>query len=252
MGSHCWTPSKRRKAVVPEHHCRIQNQTSAETLFLGDGRDRDLLKVSIPMDKAGKPERCLRFTGPQWQLLNPNATEQARLDTEGCLDGWVYDKSVFSSSIVTKWDLVCERKLLVPITQTVFVGGQLAGSIVFGILSDRFGRRTMLQWSSLLAAIADTAIAFVPTFAAYVIFRFFLGIALIGTNLTRFCLTVEWTPIEKQVLLHTCNMYVFTALPESARWLITHNKFLMALKALQKVAWINGHKEQGRTLTPEV
>ncbi|XP_043829242.1 solute carrier family 22 member 12-like [Dromiciops gliroides] len=87
-------------AVVPEHHCRLQNQTSVEAPFLGDGSNTDLLNVSIPMDKHGKPETCLRFTELQWQLLNPNATEQTRLDTEDCLDGWVYDKSVFSSSIV--------------------------------------------------------------------------------------------------------------------------------------------------------
>ncbi|XP_074132086.1 solute carrier family 22 member 20-like [Sminthopsis crassicaudata] len=145
----------------------------------------------------------------------------------------------------------------------------------------------MLLWSSLLITIAVTCVAFVPTFTAYVIFRFFLGVALAGSNFTRICLAVEWTPIEKRVLVHTCNMYAFTfgqillagwaylipewrwlqfstsasygivllfslVVPESARWLITHNKLHMALKALQKVAWINGHKEQGRTLTPEI
>ncbi|XP_036618575.1 solute carrier family 22 member 20-like [Trichosurus vulpecula] len=286
-------------AVVPEHHCRLQNQTSAKSPFLGDGRDRDLLQVSIPMDKSGKPETCLRFTEPQWQFLNPNGTEQASLDTEDCLDGWVYDKSVFSSSIVIEWDLVCERKSLPSIAQAIYVGGQQAGSVVFGILSDRFGRRTVLLWSSLMAMIAGACAAFVPTFAGYVLFRFLTGAGLIGIILTRNCLTLEWTPPEKRILVTTCNAYAFPlgaillsgwaylvrewrwlqfstsvsfgislllalyvdrtanalssqALPESARWLITHNNLQAAVKTLQKVAWINGQKEQGSNLTPEV
>ncbi|XP_078004549.1 solute carrier family 22 member 20-like [Phascolarctos cinereus] len=272
--------------VIPEHHCRLQNQTSAVSAFRGDGRDRDLLKVSIPMDKRGKPETCLRFTEPQWQLLNPNATEQARLDTEHCLDGWVYDKSVSSSSIVAEWDLVCEQKLLIYICVAIFAGGHLAGSVVFGILSDRFGRRTMLLWSSLMAMISGTCEAFVPTFTGHVIFKFFTGAAVVGVFTTRNCLTLEWTPPERRIHVNTYNIYSSSlgqilmsgwaylvrdwhwlqfsasasfviallfalALPESARWQITHNKLHMAMKTLQKVAWINGQKEQGRKLTPE-
>ncbi|XP_036618602.1 solute carrier family 22 member 20-like [Trichosurus vulpecula] len=286
-------------AVVPEHHCRLQNQTSAKSPFLGDGRDRDLLQVSIPMDKSGKPETCLRFTEPQWQFLNPNGTEQASLDTEDCLDGWVYDKSVFSSSIVIEWDLVCERKSLASAAQAIFVGGQQAGNVILGILSDRFGRRTVLLWSSLMAMISGMCEAFAPTFVVYVLFRFLTGVAAAGIHLTRNCLTLEWTPPDKRIHVITCNVSAFPlgvillsglaylvrewrwlqfstsvsfgislllalyvdrtantlssqALPESARWLITHNKLQAAVKTLQKVAWINGQKEQGSNLTPEV
>ncbi|XP_043827341.1 solute carrier family 22 member 20-like [Dromiciops gliroides] len=282
----CQTYLENFTAVVPEHHCRLQNQTNVEAPFLGDGRDSDLLKVSIPMDKHGKPETCLRFTELQWQLLNPNATEQTRLVTEDCLDGWVYDKSELSSSIVTEWDLVCGQKSLKSITRTIYVGGFQIGSVAWGILSDRFGRRTVLRWASLLAIIAGTCTAFMPTFAAYATTRFLTGAALSGIYHTRNCLTLEWTPTERRILVNTCNSYAFTfghmilagwaylvrdwrrlqfsisgsfgivllfslALPESACWLITHNKLDAAVKTLQKVAWINGHKEQGRKLTLE-
>ncbi|XP_044536488.1 solute carrier family 22 member 20-like [Gracilinanus agilis] len=271
---------------IPQHHCRIQNQTSAESLFSRDGRHGDLLRVSIPMDKAGKPEMCLRFTEPQWQLLNANVTEEARLATEDCLDGWVYDKSVFLSTIVTEWDLVCGQKLLKSTALIMLSAGQLAGSLVFGILSDRFGRRTILMCTTLMVTITGTCAAFVPTFAAYAILRFLTAAALIGANITKNCLTLEWTPIERRVLVNASNVYAYSlgqillaawaylvrdwrwlqfstsvsygiiflfsmALPESARWLISHNKLHMAVKTLQKVAWINGQKEEGRKLTPD-
>ncbi|XP_031799500.1 solute carrier family 22 member 20-like, partial [Sarcophilus harrisii] len=241
----------------------------------------------IPMDKEGKPERCLRFTEPQWHLLNANSTEEVRLDTEDCLDGWVYDKNIFLSSIVIEWDLVCSQKSLKSIIQTTFMGGQQVGSIIFGILSDRFGRRTVLRWSSLIITIAGTCAAFVPTFAGYAIFVFLSGVSCIAIIITSTCLALEWTPLKTRMIVHSCNTCAFSVgqiilsgwaylirewrwlqfsisisygiiflcslfLQESACWLSIHNKLPVAVKNLQKVAGINGRKEQGRKLTPEV
>ncbi|XP_044537963.1 solute carrier family 22 member 20-like [Gracilinanus agilis] len=272
---------------VPEHHCRLQNQTGTDAPYLGGDSYGDLLKVSIPIDKRGKPETCLRFTEPQWQLLNPNDTEEVTADTEDCLDGWVYDKSVFLTSIVTEWDLVCGQKPLKSIVQTIYMGGQQAGSIVFGILSDRYGRRTTLLWSSLMATVVGCCASFMPTYAGYVIFLFLNGAALTGITITCLCLTIEWTLPKSLMIVHTGHSYAFSAgqillpgwaylvrewrwlqfstsvsfgiiflytlvLPESACWLITHNKLHVAVKTLQKVARINGQKEEGRKLTREV
>uniref|UniRef100_G3VU36 Major facilitator superfamily (MFS) profile domain-containing protein n=1 Tax=Sarcophilus harrisii TaxID=9305 RepID=G3VU36_SARHA len=272
-------------AGVPEHYCQFLNQTGAESLYLGGDRSGDLLKASIPMDKGGKPERCLRFTEPQWHLLNANSTEELKLDTEDCLDGWVYDKSIFLSSIVIEWDLVCGRKPLKPLIQTIFMGGQQVGSVFFGILSDRFGRRTVLRWSSLLATIIGTCVAFAPTFNSYAVLIFFIGAVIAGINLS----SLEWAPLKNRMIVHNGITFSFSAgqillpgwaylvrewrwlqfstlisfgiilfgtswwfLQESVCWLATHNKLPLAVKSLQKVAWINGHKEKGRKLTPEV
>ncbi|XP_001379831.4 solute carrier family 22 member 6-B-like [Monodelphis domestica] len=168
----------------------------------------------------------------------------------------------------------------------MYLAGQLLGSLVFGMLSDRFGRRKILMCTSLMIIITSTCVAFVPTFTAFVILRFFIGSVLMGANMAKNCLTLEWMPIERRVLAHACNTYAYSlgtvllsawaylirewrwlqfstsvaygitflfsmALPESARWLITHNKLHMAVKSLQKVAWINGQQEEGRKLTPE-
>lgn len=61
--------------------------------------------------------------------------------------------------------------------------------IPFGYFVLRFGRRTVLLWSSLMAMIAGACAAFVPTFAGYVLFRFLTGAGLIGIILTRNCLS---------------------------------------------------------------
>lgn len=82
-------------AAVPRHHCQgPTNHTVAATDNSGAW-----LRATVPLDRLGDPEPCRRFTEPQWALLSPNTSVQGAA-TEGCRDGWVYDRSVFPSTIV--------------------------------------------------------------------------------------------------------------------------------------------------------
>ncbi|XP_073208029.1 solute carrier family 22 member 6-B-like isoform X4 [Lepidochelys kempii] len=82
-------------AAVPRHWCYIPVGDNDTTEVTGD-----LLKIYVPMDDNQEPDRCLRFSTPQWQLLAPNGTSTNT--TEPCLDGWAYDRSVFNSTIITE------------------------------------------------------------------------------------------------------------------------------------------------------
>lgn len=53
-----------------------------------------------------------------------------------CSD-YEYDHSVFKETIVSQWDLVCDRQWLKNLTQTIFMLGILVGNMMFGHLSDR-------------------------------------------------------------------------------------------------------------------
>ncbi|XP_009988586.1 PREDICTED: solute carrier family 22 member 20-like [Tauraco erythrolophus] len=90
-------------AGVPEHHCRPRPTANEST---GDVP----LLVTIPSDGHRHPQRCHRYVEPQWHLLEVNGT--------------LYG------------DLVCESKTLRQVAQSIYMGGILLGSGLFGVLSD--------------------------------------------------------------------------------------------------------------------
>ncbi|XP_044540653.1 solute carrier family 22 member 8-like [Gracilinanus agilis] len=80
-------------AATPAHHCMPAPNASS-------------LASALPLGPNGEPDRCRRFTHPPlegplgpWNSTLPNGTWG---HTEPCLDGWVYDRAVFASTIVTE------------------------------------------------------------------------------------------------------------------------------------------------------
>lgn len=91
-------------AAIPGHHCQVRlTPNSSEypniTHPLGAGQ---LLRVSIPMDSKQRLEKCRRFTDAQWYLLNASVSRANQTETEACADGWLYDRTQFTSTIVSQ------------------------------------------------------------------------------------------------------------------------------------------------------
>ncbi|VTJ50939.1 Hypothetical predicted protein [Marmota monax] len=248
-----------------------------------------LLAVSVPRGPNQQPHQCLRFRQPQWQLLDPNATATSWSEaaTEPCVDGWVYDSSSFTSTTVTKWDLVCDSQFLKPVSQSIYLAGVLVGAAVCGHVSDRFGRKRVLTWNYLQTAVSGTVAAFAPTFPLYCLFRFLVAFAVAGIMMNSGSLLMEWTSARARPLVMTLNSVGFSFgqmlmaalaygvrdwsllqlaisvpfilsfvyswwLPESARWLLITGKLDWGLQELQRVAAINGKRAAGDALTMEV
>ncbi|ETE68732.1 Solute carrier family 22 member 6-B, partial [Ophiophagus hannah] len=205
-------------AGIPDHHCRVRlahNGTYAHTNWtqMPTGEEDPW---GIPKDASGQPEKCLRFVATEWPPLNTSAEvggNSTGMATEPCKDGWVYDRSIFTNTIIMEWDLVCNRKTRRQMAQSIYMGGVLAGALILGSLADRFGRKAILTWSYLQLAVSGVCTAFAPNYAAYCAFRWFA---------------------------------------ESARWLVLSGKADQAVDVLKKVAQLNGKKDEGEKLNTEV
>lgn len=272
--------------AVPAHRCWVPllDNSSATP----GARDPEaLLAVSIPPGPAQGPHPCRRFRQPQWQLLGANATATnwSEAAMEPCVDGWVYDRSTFTSTIVAQWDLVCDSQALRPMSQSIYLSGILVGAAMCGQAADRFGRRLMLTWNYLQVAVAGTVAAFAPTFPVYCLFRFLVAFAVAGVMMNTGTLLMEWT--SARVLAMTLNALGFSFgqvltgalaygvrdwawlqlvasipfflcflyswwLAESARWLLITGKLERGLQELRRVAAFNRKGGMGSALTMEV
>ncbi|CAI5797953.1 solute carrier family 22 member 6-B-like [Podarcis lilfordi] len=263
-------------AASPEHRCRLPSP--ANTSHHGH---------PLLLDQSVWPDRCHRFAVRLALDANGSLSQDRDPELEPCQDGWQYDRSTFTSTIVTEWDLVCHLQPLKSLAQSLFMGGVLVGAFIFGDLSDRFGRRLILIWSLLLVAVTGTGAAFSATFATYCIFRFLSGVGISGFLLNYVCLSLEWVPTKHRATVVATQSYSSTAgqvllaglayglrdwrwlqlaisapffvffayswwLPESARWLLMNNEREAALHNLKRVAKINGKAATGEAVVLEM
>ncbi|XP_057704777.1 solute carrier family 22 member 7-like [Corythoichthys intestinalis] len=149
-------------AAVPSHRCRIGPWDSSADL--------------------GDETSC--------QILAAN--DSGETPTTGCRYGWIYDNSTFSSTIATEWDLVCDWKHLPQTTNTIFFLGLTLGSVVFGVLSDNYGRKWSLLISYVLSLTFGLASASAKSYVVFAVLRFLSGAALAGLSLISITLCVEW------------------------------------------------------------
>ncbi|XP_041808603.1 solute carrier family 22 member 6 [Chelmon rostratus] len=274
---------------IPAHHCNLPANHTLYNLSHLQVDEKQLLKAFIPLDSSGnRLDRCRRYVEPQWQLLAANNSGNvSHLQTEGCLDGWTFDSSEFFATTVSEWELVCSLRPLKQMIQTIYMGGVLTGAIVYGGLSDRFGRRSVLIWSYLQLGVLGCSSALSPSYTAYCVFRFLSGMAVSGIILNGVSLKVEWIPTRERTLVGTLTSFFFTFgqmilaglaywlrdwrklqvavcapqflffayswwYSESARWLVLNGRSDEALKNLHRVARINGKSEIIDKLTLEV
>ncbi|XP_063612639.1 organic cation transporter protein-like [Penaeus indicus] len=188
-----------------------------------------------------------------------------------------FDRNQYESTVVTEWDLVCERRVLYSTTQAVSQGGALLGSLVVGYLYDVIGRRPVVLLSSTLFTLSGFLAAVSPTVEFYIFMKTIIAFMASGIYLGCFVLVMElcssrhrstvsvmfvvpWalgymalpgiaylvrTWYWLQVALTVPALYTvsyFWLLPESPRWLLVKGKYEEALSVFKWLARINGRK----------
>ncbi|XP_063173900.1 solute carrier family 22 member 7 [Candoia aspera] len=269
-------------AAIPGHHCAIPHQHQFANLT-----EEEVLLINIPRDFNGAFSSCEMFSEPQFRLLLNSSHELTNVSVQSCQYGWIYDQSQFISTIATQWDLVCEHKSLNQATATFFFFGVMLGAVIFGYLSDRFGRKSMLLVSYLGTLIFGVLSAASDSYSMLAVTRTLTGVFICGLSIIVIPLGMEWVDIEHRAMSGVITslfwsfgnmllaliaylvrdwsrLLLTTSLPcivgiisiwwlsESARWLLIKGKLKQAHSHLKKCARMNRRKEFADKINPEI
>ncbi|XP_013138241.1 PREDICTED: organic cation transporter-like protein [Papilio polytes] len=182
-----------------------------------------------------------------------------------------YETSTIVESVVTTWHLICGSSYLASLAQSVLQIGILTGSLLYGYLSDRYGRKTTILMALTSDVVFVVASALVPDFWMFLVLRFLIGTSVGGTLICSYTLMVElsgksfrpYLPGLTQIAYATVSivhpiiayyirewryLQLVTSVPcvfvisynwlmlESPRWLITVGKKEEAIDVLTKIA----------------
>uniref|UniRef100_A0A3B4AJZ2 Major facilitator superfamily (MFS) profile domain-containing protein n=1 Tax=Periophthalmus magnuspinnatus TaxID=409849 RepID=A0A3B4AJZ2_9GOBI len=263
---------------TPAHRCHIPAAANLSAAWVN---------ISIPPEPertgesgAAEPSQCARYKLHALREftergLEPGDVNVSGLETEPCLDGWDYDTSVYTSTIITEWDLVCDDSWKNPLTSSINFCGVLAGSFVSGQLSDRFGRKVVLFASLALSNVTSFLQIFSPSWPVFCAFYFVIGMGRISSYVTAFVLGMEVLSPRVRTAFSTAGVCLFFAagymllplfafflrdwknlllgltlpslalvplwwyVPESPRWLLSQGRIQEAEVLIEKAAKIN-------------
>lgn len=288
----------------PDHRCALPGEWENSSYVISD----DLWRLAYPIDTLTKNySKCEYYKDILLPdsleipfkptdvvdidyLLDSNTTttqattttvSNAKREIQSC-EKWIYDDSKFENSVVTDWNLVCGKSFMRASADSLFMLGVLLGSIVFGHLSDKIGRKPVFIASLVLQLIFGITAGIAPEYFSYSLSRIIVGSTTSGVFLVAYVISMEMVGPDSRLFAGTiCMMffsvgYMLTAvfayfihdwralqialtlpgvlflsywwfIPESARWLLTKNRHREAIDLIQTAA-----KENNVTVPQDV
>nr|KAG5690112.1 hypothetical protein BaRGS_010703 [Batillaria attramentaria] len=180
--------------------------------------------------------------------------------------------SAAMTTIVTQWQLVCDKRWITSAITSVQMSGLLLGAAGCGQMADWWGRRNTVFLTLLVQAVFSLVGGFAPSWEFFAVCRFFTGMASGGFIVVYFPLPMEflsprWRSVQSAIptwsmgigvlslvayLLHDWRWLswcgaVFSAIfllaypctPESVRWLVLHDRLQEAENIIRNIVTVN-------------
>lgn len=133
-----------------------------------------------------------------WSLARSLSRDQRNTFVASFL-GWSLDAFDYFLVTFVTLRIAKEFKVGLPavlLTITLTLAMRPVGALIFGLLADRFGRRTPLMLDIMLYSLLELLTAFSPSFTAFLILRVLFGIAMGGEWGLGAALAMESLPTE--------------------------------------------------------
>jgi len=266
---------------VPDHWCSIPQDVQDKVSF---SNMTDLLDVLIPYDEnIQKRSQCYMYDVSGIDDPNDLLNTSMVVPLTKCTNGWTYNFTGYFHSASTEFDWVCDDAWKPAFTQSIFYAGAIIGTLIFGWISDHYGRYGSFISSNLVLMVTGIATPFANNFICFTAIRFLMGTSFITFFMSLYMLTLEYVSKEKRSLVGNLSLAIAMSLggciqpwilkavedwkifhhilfcqtalifiapwfvKESSRWLITKGRIDEALIILQEIA-----KTNGKDVSPEV
>lgn len=129
-----------------------------------------------------------------------------------------YDTEYYGITIVTEWNLICDKIYLASLTQTTYMLGSLS-SIIVGYFSDKYGRKkiclimaSMLSLSLILCEVLQYDYFNLSVQSRYLVYlasQFIVGFSQYGLDISVFILFIELTSSAYGSFVSIFNLTIF-------------------------------------------
>ncbi|XP_075065946.1 organic cation/carnitine transporter 2-like [Mixophyes fleayi] len=221
-------------AGIPEHRCLVPTGANISQAWRN---------VSIPWEEKDGQQvesRCWRYkldilkNYSDLGLIPGLDVNVSGIQKEKCLDGWDYNRDLYTSTIITEWDIVCENDWKGPLTTSLFFVGVLLGSFISGQLSDSFGRKKIFFATMAVQTGFSIVQVFSNSWEMFSILFLIVGMGQISNYVAAFILGSEILGKSARIIFSTLGICIFFAigymiLPLFAYFIRDWRTLLMAL-----------------------